>query len=127
MTMNRLRYGAGLLALGLLMLTAQGALAKGPPDKITIRGPGIQGEASVTDRTMTSPLGLAEFENVAQGAIAPPAVGADYDITRYYQSNNGGYVAFDQVRYYPMPGGQPGYVFYVGIVNGSGPYDGKWY
>jgi hypothetical protein len=85
------------------------------------------GEVEVTDRKAIEELGMAEFENVGLGAVEAPSVEGGYHITRYYQDDNGTYQAFDKVRYYPLPSGEPGYVFYVGIVNGSGPYDGKWY
>ncbi|MCZ2099888.1 MAG: hypothetical protein LC121_27220, partial [Anaerolineae bacterium] len=45
----------------------------------------------------------------------------------YYQMSWGRYVAFDAVRYYPNPDGGRGYVNYLGIINGSSEYDGKWF
>jgi hypothetical protein len=105
------------------------ALAKGPPDKMSITGPGLQGVAEVTDTDLIGKLGMAEFENFGREVEAPGiSQEQSYEITRYFRDNDGKtYHPFDHIRYYPLASGEPGYVFYIGIINGSGPYDGKWY
>jgi hypothetical protein len=48
-------------------------------------------------------------------------------ITRYEQDSNGKYLAWDSLRYYPNTTNGRGYVFYVGLLNGSSEYDGHWF
>jgi hypothetical protein len=71
-------------------------------------------------------MSLEDYETLT--SEAPEGISGDgYLITRFYEISNGSYVAFDQVRYHPDPEGGRGYLFYVGIVNGSSEYDGKWF
>jgi hypothetical protein len=62
-------------------------------------------------------------ERPEQGIERPDAELTPLDEIRFQAAL--GYRAFDEVRYYPGPAG--GLVHYLRIVNGAGPYDGKWY
>jgi hypothetical protein len=121
-----LRIVRGLVVTLMLVLAVTApASAKGPPQHIAITGPWLAGPIEVTDAEVIARLdGL---ENIDSPAQRPPAsIEAVYVITRSMQDGNS-YRAFDQILYVvPGPGG-PGLVYYVGIHNGWGPYDGKWY
>lgn len=113
----------------ILMLGAQAAWAKGEPQQITLSGPGIIGELTLTAQKPGefAALGMATLEDVQRGPVeAPTNAGIGYEMTRSFQDGKR-YVPFDRVRYYPGPEGERSYVYVVGIVNGSSEYDGKWF
>ncbi|HBY92719.1 MAG TPA: hypothetical protein DEP84_01955 [Chloroflexi bacterium] len=128
MKASRMLVGlSGIMIAALMWLfTAPLALAKGPPDKVTITGPGLKNAIEITNRELLPAFGLAEFEDVRSGTIEVPKVGEGYEITSYFKSGST-YRAFDRARYHPDPAGGRGYVFYIGIVNGWSEYDGKWF
>jgi hypothetical protein len=108
------------LALGLL-IPALTVLAKGGFDYITVEGPGITGEITITNPALTQDF--FAFADLSKGSIEAPAdPGQGYEVTRVYVVDNRGQ-PFDKLHYYPYTG----YVYYDGIVNGSSEYDGKWY
>lgn len=119
-----------LVGLLVSLLLAQSALAKGPPQKITISGGDLPGEIEIiNDESTLNALAMMQLED--HRTLTPDAPenisGDGYLITRYYEVSSGRYVAFDEVRYYPNPDGGRGYLNYVGLVNGSSEYDGKWF
>jgi len=107
-----------LSLLALLLLTPCTILAKGIPTHVMIYGPGLPGRVDITDPSRLTLLGTAQLEQVPTTIPAPPVVGPGYAIERD---------SFDRVRYYPDPAGGRGFVYYVGIINGSSEYDGHWY
>jgi hypothetical protein len=110
---------SGMLAIGL-----SSALAKGPPDQVTIEGPGMTRALEVSDPRLTEAMGaLQDFE---REAFAPIWFEDAYVITRSSRSGDD-YMPFDQVLYVPNDSGSPGWVYYIGIFNGWGPHDGKWF
>lgn len=114
-----------MLIASLLMATH--VLAKGPPQNVTIDGPNIMVEISVTEPEQLSALGMANFENVEQPIPPPDAVHEMYLVSRNFIDEMGNAVPFDRVLYVPDLSGGLGSIYYLGIQNGSGPYDGKWY
>jgi len=58
--------------LVLLALTTTLALAKGPPDKVVISGPGLKGEVESTGGVAISVLGLGSLEDFQRGPIEAP-------------------------------------------------------
>lgn len=118
------------LALLLAALLVPAALAKGPPDKLTISGPGLDGEVEVTDRELLAEIGfgaLEDFNENQRSGIAEPSVGEGYTLVRALRNPNGTYQPWDQAHYYPNPGGR-GYIFYDGLVGpNTSEFDGKWY
>jgi LPXTG-motif cell wall-anchored protein len=126
---NRLFRLCGVIAL--LVLAVTPALAKGPPDKVEISGPGLDTGFAVTDRAQLEAFGLGAFEDIEAGVIDAPEVksGNGYEITSLIRdpSQPSGYWTFDQRHYYAGPKGERGYVFYDGIVNGHSEYDGRWF
>lgn len=118
--MRRITILALLLVVSAL-LPARPVAAKGAFDRVTISGPGLTGELAVTAAMLHLPF-IDNLED-DRSPVAPPVnPGAGYDLIRYY-----GFRAFDHVRYYPDRQGGRGAVYYVGIVNGAGPDDGKWF
>jgi hypothetical protein len=114
--------GLGAL-LGLIAGTSAGAssacpVCDGPPDKVTISGPGLAGTFDVTDREALRSLGVGIFfawEEQRQ-AIVAPAVGEGYELVRYHNMANG---SFDRLRYYPSTPGGAGTIYYVGPTSGG--------
>lgn len=103
-------------ALAVLLPTI--TLAKGTPLAVSITGPGLPGPISVSDPLAMPALGILGIMQVETPIVPPADLGAGYELQRD---------DFDRVRYYPDPHGSWGYVFYVGIINGSSEYDGHWY
>ncbi|MFN8560106.1 MAG: hypothetical protein U0703_00355 [Anaerolineae bacterium] len=85
---------------------AQAALAKGPPQKITISGGDLPHEIEITDDEATlNALAMMVLEDYTTlTPDAPEGISGDgYLITRFYEQSPRRYVAFDEVRYYPQP------------------------
>jgi hypothetical protein len=121
-----------LFGVMVVLLAAQVVLAKGPPQKITISGPGLLAEISITQDEPTlnglAMMSLEDYDTLT--AEAPTGIGEEgYLLTRFYEQSPGRYIPFDRVEYFPNPAGEDerGYLLYVGIVGGSSEYDGKWY
>lgn len=114
-----------VVTLMLVLAVIAPASAKGPPQQIAITGPGLAGPLEVTEAEVLARLD--RLENTDAPAQPPPAsIEAVYLITRSMQVGNT-YRPFDQILYIVQGQGGPGLVYYVGIHNGWGPYDGKWY
>jgi hypothetical protein len=90
----------------------------GPPDKVTISGPGLAGAVEVTDREAVRSLGVDVFFGLSEQrqAITAPTVGAGYELVRYYNTVNG---SFDRLRYYPSAPGGSGTIYYIGPTSGG--------
>lgn len=113
-----------IAALALLPLRA--ALAKGPPYKVTISGPGIQGRIVVTDPAILDAFGFYGFNDLER-QIDPPQIelGEGYRITRYADEET----PWDTLTYYLNPEGGLGYLFFDGLDPsiGSTQGQGMWY
>ena len=109
--------------LFVILFSTTSALAKGPFTYITIKGPGITGDLSVTNPAMLNFFAFADF---SQGSVdAPSSPGEEgYEIIRSFVDGETNKVQnWDLLHYYP----DTGYVYYDGLINGSSEYDGKWY
>ncbi|MBI4499398.1 MAG: hypothetical protein HY689_16040 [Chloroflexi bacterium] len=130
-----------MLALSLAALLPAPALAKSPPDKITVEGPGLAAPVEITD-----PADLAEFSPWSrrfiwwdQGLVtAPPPADQTYTVS-FYLRDRKIYV----VEYAPDPSGAPGALYFpgpghpsyrlnIGTIIGASTSDrwapeGKWY
>jgi hypothetical protein len=99
------------------------ALAKGDFAYITVSGQGLQGELTLTTDTFVRDF--FAFADFSKDRIDPPL---DYDpdfafeITRFYLEDTKPY-PFDRLIYYP----DQGYVYYVGLAEGTSEYDGQWF
>jgi hypothetical protein len=116
--MKRLVFLLTLIILAIPTLT----LAKGPFSYITIKGPGITGDLSVTNSALLDFFAFADF---SKGEVEPPATpGEGYEIIRSFVDENNKVQNFDLLYYYP----DSGYVYYDGLIgDASSEYDGKWY
>lgn len=118
-----------LLAVAALaaLLVPLPAAAKGSFQMITVSGPDWFGEIEITDPDTLADLDMAAFMDIQNPAASPEQLGGGYLLTRGYFSGEGEaqrFTPFDRVIAFP---GSPGYVYYLEIVNGSGPMDGRWY
>jgi hypothetical protein len=112
-----------ILISGFTITTAS---AKGLPDKITIDGPDLKQTIEIEDKGLIASIGLDNFDISNNTASAPSEIHSIYVITRYYVDGKN-YVPFDQLLYVPNFSNDRGSIYYVGITNGYGPYDGNWY
>lgn len=103
-----------------------GAFAKGPIDMVIVVGPDWYGEIEVTQPEALEHFDIAVFVNFNAVIEAPSALKQGYLMTRYMLVD-GEYQAFDRVLYFSNPQGGLGYVYYLGMVDAHGAYDGKWY
>lgn len=123
---------AEMIAVLLLMgWLATSAIAKGPPAKILISGPGIAGDKEFAEAKMLEKIGLGGLEDFSphNGSWRQPSDlrGTGFVVTRYMQNGAAKLFAFDRLRYYPdQPGGRDA-IFYEGIIGGGSEYDGKWF
>jgi hypothetical protein len=99
------------------------ASAKAYFNLVTVSGPDWFGEIELTDSEIPESLIIGGFFNPQQPINPPADLGRGYLITRGYDENGERYM-FDRMMYFP---GAPGYVYYLEIIDGSGPYDGHWF
>jgi len=120
-----LNFIAVVLSVFFLQITTTFGLAKGTFAKITVSGDGLASEVEVTDPALLGFGSLMAIPNALDPA--PQVTGEGYLITRYEQDSNSKYIAWDSLRYYPNVANGHGYVFYIGLINGSSEYDGHWF
>jgi hypothetical protein len=125
--MMRIRLAGCFLLMALL--AASFVQAKGPPTKISVAGPGLNGTLEITDPNLVDGLGLGALENTrTMRASQPPEVsGEGYEMQRFYCTESGSCHAFDRLHYYLNLTGDTDHIFYDGLVEGSSEYDGKWF
>jgi hypothetical protein len=120
---------AVLLALILILVTADASFAKAQVEKVVIRGPGISGKVSLTDRSLLRALAMGGLEDVGRNVESAPKVGDGYELTRYFSDRLPGDVPVDRVHYFPTSGRGPGYVFHHSTTGSARAnwYDGRWF
>lgn len=125
----RTRIGLALMLVALVALALPGlAGAKGPAGRIVIVGPGLDGAVElVNDAPLLGSLSMGMLENFLRPVDPPAYPRPGFELTRYFETNTGQYVPFDTVVYHPAPDGEPGLIYYDGMVNGSSEYDGRWF
>jgi len=102
----------GLLAIPTLVVFAKEL------GLLTISGPGIKGELTLSDPKDMMKLEQSGFFDQAVLAKAPTGLGEGYSITAHLNLD-GKIVPFVEMVYYPTEAGQPGYVHYTGRLNGE--------
>lgn len=122
-TLRRLLVGAALAVASLMPAAAFG---KGDFDYIAISGPGWYGDLIVSDPTDLEALDLGMLIDYKSTASISAPLGPGYLISRGYQAKDGPQI-FDRVMVFLGEEGRPGLAYYIEIVNGSGPYDGRWF
>lgn len=112
---------AWIAAALLILIPSISAFAKGEFTYITVSGPGLSGDLTVSNPALTQ--SFFAFADFSKGAIDAPAdPGEGYQVVRLYVVD-GKEAPFDSLQYYPYSG----YVYYNGLVEGSSEYDKKWY
>jgi hypothetical protein len=128
---RRLFTLALIAALALIPLSV--AFAKGPPEQVTISGPGIDGEITIADSNVLNAFSFYQFNDLNRRLDEPPQVEGDgYKITRWLTQQKQGtrqLLPWDTLTYYPDPAGGPGYVFFDGLDPsiGSTEGQGRWF
>lgn len=123
----------GVCLLLLVVLTSGVASAKGPPDKVTLRGPGLPGEVEITVQHTLQSFAMGEVVDFETELKAPGQLEGGYEMTRWYRIGGSSWLkAIDHFVYYPDPSGQRGYIFYAGIIDktfiyGGSPHDNQWF
>ncbi|HMS00627.1 MAG TPA: hypothetical protein PKK96_03360 [Anaerolineales bacterium] len=110
-----------IVAILLVLIPSISALAKGDFTYITVSGPGITGDLTISNPTLTQ--NFFAFGDFSKGAVDAPAdPGEGYRIIRSYVVDSKE-APFDSLQYYPYTG----YVYYNGLGEGSSEYDKKWF
>jgi hypothetical protein len=111
-----------LIAMGLSLLTIGQAQAK-ELAKVTIRGPGLNGEVELTDREN---LNVIDELGFADQTYHPTSVGAEpYFEIRAAVGDGQQIVATNIYYYYPASKEHPGYIYYAGGINAWSSRDGQ--
>jgi hypothetical protein len=109
-------------AVGITMLMIVPALAKGPPDKVTITGSGLQDQVEVTERALLNDfdlVSLIDWEHPAPAASVPLDEG--YQILFSYKGSLGQLMPAFQLHYFPAPAGK------LGTIYNSSAETGPWF
>ena len=103
-------------------------LAKGPPDTVVITGPGLTSPIVITNPSLLRGFGFYSFEDVNRRIAEPKDPGPGYVITRYLEQGSD-LTARDRAIYHLRPSGEPGLVFYEGLIDENmwSEFDGYWY
>lgn len=103
-------------------------LAKGPPDKVVITGPGLTSPIIITNPSLLSGFGFYSFEDVNHRIAEPKDPGPGYVITRYL-AHGTELTPRDRAIYHLRPSGEPGLVFHEGLIDENmwSEFDGYWY
>jgi hypothetical protein len=122
-----------VLIAALMLIPLSVARAKGPPEQVTISGPGINGEITITGSDVLNAFSFYQFNDLNRILDAPPQIeGEGYHITRWLTQQKQGtrqLLPWDTLTYYPDPAGGPGYVYFDGLDPsiGSTQGQGEWY
>jgi hypothetical protein len=122
--------GALLLVLFTTGVSLAGCPVCNPPDKVTVRSPGVAAPAVITDSGLLqafNPVNFLDFEERAQIA-APAHPGVGYELIRYYKGEGSGLPAsfwtpfwtqgFDRFHFYSNASGGPA-LYYDGPIGDS--------
>jgi hypothetical protein len=119
-----------MLLIGILIgVGMQAVVAKEFADKVVISGAGLPQDIEITGDICTlRALSYGNLEDPTMRVNGTPEVeGEGYLITRYWQTFDG-YQPLDQVRFYHDPRGGRGYVYDMGMVDGSdSAVEGEWF
>jgi hypothetical protein len=127
--MEDVMRGRYIVLVVILLLAALQVSAKGQANRIVLTGPTIEGEMVLTQPLLTSVLSMGSLEDFMTGEIAEPADKGEtyFDLERQFEISANQIATIDRVRFYPGDDAQPGYVYYLGLENGSSEYDKEWF
>lgn len=123
------RFYLYLMLFSALLIPYTVALAKGPPDKVTITGPGLKAPVEITDAETLQAFSFFQFEDSEHAIASPNHPGYGYVVTRFVRESEGDYLAWDRLSFHPNPSGSGGLVHYEGLLGEgmSSEFDGGWY
>jgi hypothetical protein len=117
--MNRTKRNILAVILVVILLLLPTAVLAKELGLLTISGPGIKGEASLNNHDDMMSLEQSGFFDQAKFVKSPPAnLGQGYTITAHLNLD-GKLTPFVEMVYYPAAEGEPGYVHYIGRLNGE--------
>ncbi|MGQ0600169.1 MAG: hypothetical protein ACT4QE_00575 [Anaerolineales bacterium] len=98
-----------IVVLALFALIARIAYAwpEEPFAKLEITGPGINGTTSITDAELLKSMTIDGFMDFTAFIPVPEGIGEGYNLHRFFQNQDGSYLDFDHVVYFPDPQGGP--------------------
>src|SRR3712207_4428770 len=99
--MKRSRFGRCLLLLIVLLAPNQLVSGKGPPDKMTISGPGVAGMIEVLDREVLNALDLSVFWQIDSRPSVQATVDEGYELVYYYKNGGRTFMRAFSLMYYP--------------------------
>ena len=105
------------LVLALLAFSTSVVFAK-ELGLLTISGPGIKGEVTLSDHNAMMKLEQSGFFDQASLTNAPTGLGEGYNITAHLNLD-GKLVPYVQMVYYPTNEGQAGYIHYTARLEGE--------
>ena len=102
------------LVLALIMVCFSVSLALawpgGAPSRVSISGPGINGEITVVEPALLVGLGPEQFVDFIESARPPAGLTGGFALTRYTRYDNLSQAELvDRFMYYPHPSGGRGY------------------
>ena len=121
--------GSLLVMLIALLLSATLTVAKGPPSRVSITGPGLAAPVEVADPASLEAFSFFQFEDVTQPLAAPADPGAGYTVTRFIEETDGSFRPWDVVIYYPDSQDGQSVAYLEGLIGEgmSTQFDGAWY
>lgn len=115
--MNRKSIWFFILLIALLAIPSTVVFAK-ELGLLTISGPGIKGEVSLSDHDDMMNLEQSGFFDQAKFVKPPENLGQGYNIVAHLNLD-GKLVPMVEMVYFPAEDGEPGYVHYTGRLNGE--------
>lgn len=126
-----LKLGAGVLLCAVWLATMLPVSeAKGPADRVIIRGDVLTSEIVIEERNILELLAMGRLEAFRTPLDgAPTDIANGFEIERQYRDGPGSetYRTFDRVMYYPSTEQGRGYIHYLGLENGASGWDGDWF
>lgn len=121
--------GSLLVVLIALLLSVSLAIAKGPPSRVSIAGPGLTAPVEVDDPAVLEAFSFFQFEEVENRIDAPADPGQGYTVTRYVEAADGSYRPWDVVIYYPAARDGQSVAYLEGLLGEdmATQFDGDWY
>jgi hypothetical protein len=116
-----------LLVLLFSALSVLDTAAKGVFGFIDFQIPGMSHSFRLEKPDIPVDLNMGQFENFPAVVESPDNLGAGLLINRGWYTEEGEAEVWDQLLYFSNLEGDLGYMYYLGLTNGSSAYDGRWF
>lgn len=116
-----------LFVLLVSALSVMSAAAKGTFGFIDFQIPGMFRSFRLEHPDIPMDLNMGQFENFFMAVEGPDDLGAGFLLNRGWLTEEGEAEVWDQLLYFSNLEGDLGYVYYLGLANGSSEYDGRWF